>query len=126
VPCAVCCVHHMQIHRLDVKNAFIYADLDEEIYMHPHPEMHAPPGTACLLLRSLYGLKQAPRNWNAYLHDFITSMGFQTTLQDACLYASTVLRCVVFLAVFVDDILVASTSERPSPRSRERSRTHSL
>jgi hypothetical protein len=110
--CAVCCVHHMQIHQLDVKNAFIYADLDEEINMHPHPEMHAPPGTACLLLRSLYGLKQAPRNWNAHLHDFITSLVFLPTLQDACLYANTVLGCVVFLAVFVDDILVAPTSEK--------------
>jgi hypothetical protein len=25
--CAVCCVHHMQIHQLDVKNVFIYANL---------------------------------------------------------------------------------------------------
>jgi hypothetical protein len=36
--------------------------LDEQIYMYPHPEMHAPLGTVCLLLRSLYGLKQASRN----------------------------------------------------------------
>jgi hypothetical protein len=33
-------------------------------------------------------------------------------MQDACLYASTVLGCVVFLAGFVDDILVTSTSEK--------------
>ena len=95
-----------------MKNAFIYAPLVEVVYMYAHEEMRAPPGMVCLLLRSLYGLKQAPRNWNGHLHDFIMELGFRQTLQDACLYASSVLRCVVFLAVFVDDILVASTSDR--------------
>jgi hypothetical protein len=73
--------------------------------------MHAPPSTVCLLLRSLYRLKQAPRNWNAHLHEFITSPEFCSTPQDACLYAKTVKGTVAFLAVFADDILLASISD---------------
>ena len=88
--CAICALHGLAIHQLDVKNAFIYAPLDEEVYMHPHEEMHAPPGMACLLLRSLYGLKQAPRNWNGHLHDFIMELGCRQTFQDTRLYVYTI------------------------------------
>jgi hypothetical protein len=55
--CAICALHGLSIHQLDVKNAFIYAPLEEVVYMHAHEEVHAPPGMVCLLLRSLYGLK---------------------------------------------------------------------
>lgn len=110
--CAICALHGLSIHQLDVKNAFIYASLAEVVYMYAHEEMNAPPGMVCLLLRSLYGLKQAPRNWNGHLHDFIMELGFRQTLQDACLYVHTIDGHIVFMAVFVDDILLASRSDR--------------
>ena len=70
--------------------------------------MQAPAGMVCLLLRSLYGLKQAPRNWNGHLHDFIMEIGFHQTPQDSCLYVHSIEDHIVFMAVFVDDILLAS------------------
>ena len=78
--------------------------------MYAHDEMQAPAGMVCLLLRSLYGLKQAPRNWNGHLHDFIMDLGFHQTPQDPCLYVHTIENHIVFMAVFVDDILLASRS----------------
>jgi hypothetical protein len=51
--CAICALHGLTIHQLHVKNAFIYAPLEEEVYMYAHDEMHAPTGMVCLLLRSL-------------------------------------------------------------------------
>jgi hypothetical protein len=54
---------------------------------------------------------QAPRNWNGHLHDFIVYLGFYQTPQDPCVYVHIIDNYVVLLAVFVDDILLASRSE---------------
>ena len=89
----------------------MYAPLDEDVYVWPHPEMGISPGHCIKLLRSLYGLKQAPRNWNAYLHKFIKEkIGLNRTPQDYCLYYGVVHGHLVFAAVFVDDILIACTN----------------
>ena len=48
-----------------MKTAFLYGDLEEEIYM-KQSEGFAEEGKeelVCRLTKSLYGLKQAPRQW---------------------------------------------------------------
>ena len=53
------------IEGLDVRNAYLYGELDEEIYME-QPEGHKTPGKEHLvfrLLKALYGLKQAGLTW---------------------------------------------------------------
>lgn len=51
--------------QLDVKNAFLYGDLDKDIYME-QPASYtskAHPNFVCKLKKALYGLKKAPRAW---------------------------------------------------------------
>jgi hypothetical protein len=50
-----------EIRQLDVKNAYLYGDLDEEIYMEVPLGMDVPKGKALHLRKALYGLKQAGR-----------------------------------------------------------------
>jgi len=63
---------------MDVLNAFLYGDLEEEVYMKLLPSFQVSvPSKVCKLKKSLYGLKQAPRCWFAKLSAALKGYGFQ-------------------------------------------------
>jgi hypothetical protein len=47
--------YKLHLHQLDVDSAFLYADLDEEVFMTPPPGMELEEGFCLKLLKSLYG-----------------------------------------------------------------------
>ena len=103
----------MMLHQMDVTSAFLNGDLQEEVYM-DQPEGFEVKGQEHLvykLKRSLYGLKQAPRCWNMTLDHLLKSMGFVQTKSDPCLYISSEGELCI-IAVYVDDILLATKSEK--------------
>lgn len=53
------------LHQLDVKNAFLNRDLEEEVFISIPPgfETDATKNKVCRLRKSLYGLKQSLRAW---------------------------------------------------------------
>ena len=48
-----------EVRQIDVKNTYLYGDLDEEIFMDAPQGYDVPEGHVLLLKKALYGLKQA-------------------------------------------------------------------
>jgi hypothetical protein len=102
-------VRDMEIHVMDVDQAFLQGDLEEELYMELPPVLPAGPrdGSVWRLRKPLYGLKQAPRQWQAKLRSVLEEMGFKRCSSDPSLYLR-VDSSGVWLLVYVDDLLLAS------------------
>ena len=97
---------------MDVKTAFLNGDLEEVIYM-SQPEGYIEPGKenlVCKLKKSIYGLKQASRQWYRKFDSVISSFGFTENLVDECVYLKAVGNQFIFLILYVDDILLASSN----------------
>ena len=93
---------------MDVKTAFLNGHLEETIYM-VQPEgfvVKDQEQKVCKLQRSIYGLKQASRSWNIIFNEAIKSYGFEQNLGEPCVYKQIEGDKVVFLVLYVDDILL--------------------
>ena len=93
---------------MDVKTAFLNGSLEEDIYMQ-QPDGFIARGQehmACKLQRSIYGLKQASRTWNIRFYQAITLYGFEKSPNEPCAYKRIQGTKVVFLVLYVDDILL--------------------
>lgn len=110
---ALAAVMDLEMIQLDIKTAFLYGVLEEEIYME-QPEGFVIPGReseVCRLLKCLYGLKQASRCWHQLFDEFIRLFGFIRSKYDTCLY-----YCYgpngefTILIIYVDDGLLCGNS----------------
>ena len=64
------------------------------------------PILVCNLKRSSYGLKQASSSWNLHFDDVIRLSGFIKNEEESCVYKRVSGSMVVFLVLYVDDILI--------------------
>jgi hypothetical protein len=100
------------IHQLDVDNAFLHGTLSETVYC-AHPsgfEDGAHPDYVCRLNRSLYGLKQAPRAWHSRFASHLLRLGFVETKSDTSLFVYHRGTDMVYLLLYVDDIVLTASS----------------
>ncbi|WVZ22776.1 hypothetical protein V8G54_001320 [Vigna mungo] len=104
-------VHNWHLRQLDVNNAFLHGDLNEEVYMHPPPGITlSAPNQVCLLHKSLYGLKQASRQWYDMLSSFLLSHNFIQTSGDHSLFTYHDDTTLTILLIYVDDIILTGNN----------------
>ncbi|GJU98042.1 putative ribonuclease H-like domain-containing protein [Tanacetum coccineum] len=67
------------VYQMDVKSAFLYGTIGEEVYVHQPPGFVDPthPNKVYKVIKSLYGLHQAPRAWYETLSSFLLENGFR-------------------------------------------------
>ena len=100
-----------EVHQMDVHNAFLHGDLEEEVYMKLPPGFKNPGETrVCRLQKSLYGLKQAPRCWFVKLAEALRTYDFQQTRSDYTLFIYFKRGIRLWILVYVDDLIISGNS----------------
>jgi hypothetical protein len=123
----------LQVEQFDIETAFLYGELDEEIWMEfpdgypefihekwqyaqppePKPELITNPKAFCLRLKkALYGLVQAARQWWKKFKKVMKSIGFLPSEIDPCLFIKDKGNGLkAFVIIYVDDGGIFGTEE---------------
>ncbi|GJU66830.1 putative ribonuclease H-like domain-containing protein [Tanacetum coccineum] len=74
--------------KMDVKNAFLYGKIKEEVYVYQPPRFEDPdfPDRVYKVEKALYGLHQAPRAWYETLSTYLLDNRFQRGKIDKTLF----------------------------------------
>ena len=97
---------------MDVVTAYLYGDLDAEIYMKLPDGFNVPQSNdskprsaySIRLKRSLYGLKQSGRKWYKRLSDYLIGKGYKNNELCPCVFIKRSSSGFVIVAVYVDDM----------------------
>ena len=107
---AVATAREYEIHQMDISNAFLHGDLEEEVYMTQPEGFEDGTNKVLKLKKSLYGLKQSPRCWNKALHQVLIDNHFKQSSADPSLYVLHNKKDPLWMLVYVDDLLIVSPS----------------
>ncbi|CAL1388127.1 unnamed protein product [Linum trigynum] len=96
------------LHQLDVNNAFLHGDLQEEVYMRV-PQGFVAPGDSrvCHLHKSIYGLRQASRNWYQKFSRALLAFEFKQSRADHSLFIHRKGVSFVAALIYVDNVILA-------------------
>nr|GEY60864.1 putative ribonuclease H-like domain-containing protein [Tanacetum cinerariifolium] len=101
------------VYQMDVKSAFLYGTIDEEVYICQPPGFKDPdyPEKVYKVVKALYGLHQAPRAWYEALANYLLENGFQRGKIDQTLFIKRQKGDILLVQIYVDDILFGSTNK---------------
>ena len=105
---AVAASEGMHMEQLDVTTTFLYANLEEEVYLEIPEGMFGEKmsGKVLRLFKALYGLKQSPHMWNLRVDKALSEFGLERLTADFCVYAIHQGGRRILLGLFVDDMFV--------------------
>nr|GEY31814.1 putative ribonuclease H-like domain-containing protein [Tanacetum cinerariifolium] len=100
------------VYQMDVKSAFLYGTIDEEVYVMQPPGFQDPtyPAKVYKVEKAIYGLHQGPRAWYGTLSKYLLKNGFQKGTIDQTLFIRRQREDFILVQVYVDDIIFGSSN----------------
>ncbi|GJR40866.1 putative ribonuclease H-like domain-containing protein [Tanacetum coccineum] len=100
-----------RVYQMDVKSAFWYDTINEEVYVFQPPGFVYSkfPKKVYKVVKALYGLHQAPRAWYATLSTFLLKSGYRRGTINKTLFIKKDKNDIMLVQVYVDDIIFGST-----------------
>nr|GEW03950.1 putative ribonuclease H-like domain-containing protein [Tanacetum cinerariifolium] len=104
------------VYQMDVKSAFLYGTIVEEVYVMQPPRFQDLefPARVYKVEKAMYGLHQAPRAWYGTLSKHLLINGFQRGTIDQTLFIIRQRGDFILLQVYVDDIIFGSSNRKLS------------
>ncbi|GJR15339.1 putative ribonuclease H-like domain-containing protein [Tanacetum coccineum] len=101
------------VYQMDVKSAFLYGQIEEEVYVCQPPGFEDPdhPNKVYKVVKALYGLHQAPRAWYDTLANYLLCNGFERGKIDQTLFIKRHKGHILLVQIYVDDIIFGSTKK---------------
>nr|GEX23220.1 hypothetical protein [Tanacetum cinerariifolium] len=99
------------VYQIDVKSAFLYRTIEEEVYVCQPLGFEDPdyPDKVYKVVKALYGLHQAPRTWYETLANYLLKNGFHRGKIDQTLFIKRHKGDILLVQIYVDDIIFGST-----------------
>nr|GEX40289.1 hypothetical protein [Tanacetum cinerariifolium] len=101
------------VYQMDVKNAFLYEKIEEEVYVCKPPGFEDPdfPDTVYKVEKSRHRLHQAPRAWYETLSTYLVDNGFHIGKIYKTLFIKRHKDDILLVQVYVEDIIFGSTKK---------------
>nr|GEW88739.1 hypothetical protein [Tanacetum cinerariifolium] len=101
------------VYQMDVKRAFLYGTIEEEVYVCQPLGFEDPdyPDKVYKVVKALYRLHQAPKAWYETLANYLLENSFQREKIDQTLFIKKQKGNILLVQVYVDDIIFGSTNK---------------
>jgi hypothetical protein len=113
---ALAAMEDWEIEAMDITGAYLYGELDKEIYMEQPPGFvkEGQEHKVCKLQRAIYGLKQLGKQWNKEIHASLIKLGFKRTRTNAGIYVYRRQEgyTEMILIIYVDDLLLCGPNKQ--------------
>ncbi|GJS01045.1 putative ribonuclease H-like domain-containing protein [Tanacetum coccineum] len=109
------------VYQIDVKSAFLYGKIEEEVYVCQPSGFEDPdfPDRFYKVEKALCGLHQAPRAWYETLSTYLLGNRFQRGQIDKTLFIKMDQGDILIVQVYVDDIIFGSTKKKLCPEFKK-------
>nr|GEX01520.1 hypothetical protein [Tanacetum cinerariifolium] len=90
------------VYQMDVKSAFLYGTIEEEVYVSQPPGFVDPefPDRVYKVEKALYGLHQAPKAWYETLSTYLVDNGFRRGTTNKTLFIKEIKDDILLVQVF--------------------------
>ena len=110
---ATAAVNNWELRHIDVEQAYLQADIGEEICIELPEDYRAFPNAVGFLKKAIYGSVQSRLCWFQKFTDGIKEKGSEQSHADPCVFRRIVDgEVVTVMVIYVDDILMARKNKK--------------